>query len=516
MKKFFLTTAIDYSNGDPHLGHALEKVGADCIARYRRLRGGADQVHFLMGMDEHSQSVIQAAARANVTPRVWVDRMATTFADYWRRLECSNDDWIRTTEPRHVRGVVALLERIQQQRPDDLYVADYEGLYCTGCEEFKQPAQIANGHCVEHPTLDLIPTKERNHFFRLSAYGQRLLELIATGELRVEPAIRRNEVVRLLEDGLQDVSISRQRLPWGIPFPGDSEQTIYVWFDALINYLSATGFPAPGYEHLWPADLHVVGKGITRFHCIIWPAMLLAAGLALPRLVWAHGYVQWEGAKMSKTAGTAVSVGSAIERHGADALRYFLLREVGFESDGNFTWERFDARYAADLADTFGNLASRSLSMVHRYRAGIVPSSPPNPLSVPERGDASSLERAALQTIASYGRAMDAYALQQGAALVIDLATRANRYVEETAPWKLAKAKRDAELDAVLVNLVRTVARLAVLSVPFIPVKADELWNSLGADRSLASVRLGDLGSLAVAGWTVAKPPPLFPKLDAD
>jgi methionyl-tRNA synthetase len=509
-KKFYLTTAIDYSNGDPHLGHALEKVGADCIARYHRLRG--DQVHFLMGMDEHSQSVIQAAARANVTPRAWVDRMATTFADYWRRLECSNDDWIRTTEPRHIRGVVALLERIQQQRPDDLYVADYEGLYCTGCEEFKQPAQIVNGHCIEHPTLELIHTRERNHFFRLSAYGQRLLQLIATGEFRVEPEIRRNEVVRLLEDGLQDVSISRQRLPWGIPFPGDPDQTVYVWFDALINYLSATGFPEPGFERLWPADLHVVGKGITRFHCIIWPAMLLAAGLELPRMVWAHGYVQWEGAKMSKTAGTVVSVGSAIERHGADALRYFLLREVGFEGDGNFTWDRFDARYIADLADTFGNLVSRSLSMTDRYRGGVVP------LSGTERGSGGedALDHAAVEAITAYSRAMDACDLQQGAALVIDLATRANRYVEETAPWKLAKAKHDAELDGVLASLVRTVARLAVLATPFIPVKAEEMWTSLGADRSLASIRLADLARLAVAGWRVSKPPPLFPKPDAD
>jgi methionyl-tRNA synthetase len=503
-RKFYLTTAIDYSNGDPHLGHALEKVGADCIARYHRLRG--DQVHFLMGMDEHSQSVIQAAARAGVTPREWVDRMAKTFADYWRRLECSNDDWIRTTDPRHVRGVVALLERIQQQRPDDLYVADYEGLYCTGCEEFKSPAQIVDGHCIEHPTLDLIPTKERNHFFRLSAYGQRLLQLIATGAFRVEPEIRRNEVVRLLEDGLQDVSISRQRLPWGIPFPGDPDQTVYVWFDALINYLSATGFPEPGYERLWPADLHVVGKGITRFHCIIWPAMLLAAGLELPRMVWAHGYVQWEGTKMSKTAGTVVSVGSAIERHGADALRYFLLREVGFESDGNFTWERFDARYTADLADTFGNLVSRSLSMTDRYRAGVVP-----------RDTADSpLERAAVETITAYSRAMDADDLQQGAALVIELATRANRYVEETAPWKLAKTKSDAELDSVLASLVRAVARLAVLAAPFIPMKAEEMWSSLGADRSLASIRLADVARLSVAGWKVSKPPPLFPKPDAD
>src|SRR5438876_581912 len=218
MPKFYLTTAIDYSNGEPHLGHALEKVGADCIARYRRLRG--DAVHFLMGMDEHSQSVIQAAARAGVTPQAWVDRMAATFADYWRRLHCSNDDWIRTTEPRHARAVAALLERIQQHHPADLFEAEYEGLYCTGCEEFKTGAQIVAGHCVEHPTLELIPTKERNHFFRLSAYRDAVLDRIRSGSFNVEPEIRRNEVLRLLEAGLQDISISRQRQPWGIPFPG--------------------------------------------------------------------------------------------------------------------------------------------------------------------------------------------------------------------------------------------------------------------------------------------------------
>jgi methionyl-tRNA synthetase len=503
--KFYVTTAIDYSNGDPHLGHALEKVGADCIARYRRLHG--DQVHFLMGMDEHGQSVIQAATRAGVTPQVWVDGLAKGFADYWRRLECSHDDWIRTTEPRHVRGVIALLERIQQLRPDDLFVADYEGLYCTGCEEFKQGAQIENGRCVEHPTLDLVPTKERNHFFRLSAYGPKLLHLIESGALRVEPAIRRNEVLRLLEAGLQDVSISRQRLPWGIPFPDDADQTVYVWFDALINYLSATGFPDSGYERLWPADLHVIGKGITRFHCVVWPAMLLAAGLELPRLIWAHGYVQWEGAKMSKTAGTAVSLATAIERHGADALRYFLLREVGFEGDGNFTWERFDARYTADLADTFGNLVSRALSMVERYRGGTVPTDP--------RGWDTPLERAAAETLAAYARAMDALALQDGAAQVIDLASRANRYVEETAPWKLAKERKDAELDSVLANLVRTVARLAVLAGPFLPTKAQAVWGVLGAPRPLAAVTFGDLATLLVAGQRVAKPPPLSPKPDA-
>ncbi len=505
MPKFYLTTAIDYSNGDPHLGHALEKVGADCIARYRRLRG--DQVRFLMGMDEHSQSVIQAAERAGVAPSVWVDRMAGLFANYWTQLECSNDDWIRTTEPRHVQSVIALLERIRQRRPDDLFVADYEGLYCTGCEEFKQGAQIVDGHCIEHPTLNLVPTKERNHFFRLSAYRDRVLALITSGQLSVEPAIRRNEVMKLLEAGLQDVSISRQRLPWGIPFPGDADQTVYVWFDALINYLSATGFPAEGYERLWPADLHIIGKNITRFHCVIWPAMLLAADLPLPRAVWAHGYVLWEGTKMSKTAGTVVTLGTALERHGADALRYFLLREVGFVGDGNFTWERFDARYTADLADTFGNLVSRTLSMVERYRGGVVPADP--------HTEDTPLERAAVETVAAYARAMDALALQDGAAQVIELASRANRYVEETAPWKLAKEKKEAELDSVLANLVRTVARLAVLAGPFIPAKAQAVWDVLGAPRPFAAVRLADLTGLPVTGQRVAKPPPLFPKPDA-
>src|SRR5438477_8915752 len=502
MPRFYLTTAIDYSNGEPHLGHALEKIGADCIARYHRLRG--DDVHFLMGMDEHSQSVIQAAARAGVTPQAWVDRMAATFADYWRRLHCSNDDWIRTTEPRHARAVAALLERIQQHHPADLFEAEYEGLYCTGCEEFKTGTQIVNGHCIEHPTLELIPTKERNHFFRLSRYRDAVLERIRSGAFAVEPEIRRNEVLRLLEAGLQDISISRQRQPWGIPFPGDPQQTVYVWLDALINYLSATGFPEPGYDRLWPADLHVVGKGITRFHCVIWPAMLLAAELPLPRAVWAHGYVQWSGTKMSKTAGTAVTLGEAIDRHGADALRYYLLREVGFDNDGDFTWERFDTRYTADLANTFGNLVSRALTMIHSYRGGTVPR--------PSGARGTPLDDAAGEHLAAYQRAMDGNRLEEGAAQWMDLAARANRYIEETAPWKLAKAGRDAELDQVLASLARTVARLAVLAAPFIPATADTVWTLFAPTAPLGRVRLADVDNLAVEGRPVGKPPILFPK----
>jgi methionyl-tRNA synthetase len=498
--KFFLTTAIDYSNGDPHLGHALEKVGADAIARYRRLQG--DAVHFLMGMDEHSQSVLQAAARAGVRPQEWVDRMANRFEEFWRRLECSHDDWIRTTEPRHAGAVTELLHRIQQFNPDDLYVAEYEGLYCTGCEEFKQESQIVNGHCIEHPTLELIRTRERNHFFRLSRYRDHVLQLITRGELRVDPAIRRNEVVRLLEGGLQDISVSRLRQPWGIPFPGDPEQTVYVWFDALINYLSATGFPEAGYERLWPADLHVVGKGITRFHCVIWPAMLLSAKLELPRAVWAHGYVQWEGTKMSKTSGTAVTLEEAIDRHGPDALRYFLLREVGFEADGNFSWERFDERYTADLADGLGNLASRTLAMLMKYRDGIVPSA----------STATPLDQSGQASVTAYIRAMDALDLRGGAEAAWELVSAANLFVQQTAPWALAKAGKDRELEETLAALARALARLAVLASPFMPSKAQNLWEMLGLEGLVGETSLQSAEQPAVDGRKIQRSELMFPK----
>lgn len=471
MAKFYLTTAIDYANADPHLGQALEKIGADAIARYRRLRG--DDVHFLMGMDEHSQSVIQAAEEQHVAPQDWVDQMAVRFEAFYQRLECSHDDWIRTTEPRHQRAVEALLERIREHSPDDLFIDTYEGLYCTGCEEFKQESQIANRRCTEHPTLDLIPKKEENHFFRLSRHGAELLELIRSGEFKVEPTIRRNEVVRLLEDGLQDISISRSRFPWGIPFPGDPEHTVYVWFDALINYLSATGFPDAGFERLWPAELHVIGKGITRFHCVVWPAMLRSAGLALPRKVWAHGYVQWEGAKMSKTAGTAIGLESALERHGPDSLRYFLLREVGFEADGNFTWERFDERYVADLADGLGNLASRSLAMLAKYREGIVSASE----------DTTSLDQAGFDALEQYAARMDMLDLRGGLESVWSLVNRANQFIVEIAPWALAKEGKEEDLDSALGTLARCLYRLALMTGPFMPNTAARLWDALGQDQ---------------------------------
>jgi methionyl-tRNA synthetase len=497
--KFYLTTAIDYSNGDPHLGHALEKVGADCIARYRRLRG--DAVHFVMGMDEHGQKVALSAEKAGLPPAEWVARISERFEFTWRALHCSHDDWIRTTEPRHHASVAEFLRRIQERHPDDLFVGDYEGLYCVGCEEFKQASQLVNGRCIEHPELELVPMKETNHFFRLSRYGPRILELIRSGAFRVEPAIRRNEVAKVLEGGLDDVSISRARFPWGIPFPGDPDHTVYVWFDALINYITAAGFPGLGWDRLWPADVHVIGKGITRLHCCLWPAMLLAADLPLPGMVWAHGYVQWEGAKVSKSAGTAVSVDTARERHGPDALRYFLLREVGFEGDGNFTWDRFDERYTADLADGLGNLASRGLAMLQRYRGGVVPAGP-----------ATELDAAGVRAVRAYAEAMDRFDLRGGGDAAWGLVTEANQYIVRTAPWTLAKEGRDVELDGALASFARCLYRLAVLATPFIPERAGVLWEALGRPGLPSPDAWEALADPPVTAGRTARPPILFPK----
>ncbi len=498
-RPYYLTTAIDYSNGDPHLGHALEKLGADVIARWHRLRG--EPVHFVMGMDEHGQKVLQSAEAAGVDPAVWTDRISERFESTWRRLGCSHDDWMRTTQKRHAVAVTALLERIRANSPDDLFVGEYHGLYCVGCEEFKQDSQIVDGRCIEHPSRELVETRERNTFFRLSAWRDRVLGWIESGEFRVEPEIRRNEILAVLRSGLQDISVSRARLAWGIPFPGSEDETVYVWFDALINYLSATGFPEGDWQRLWPADLHVIGKGITRFHCIIWPAMLASAGLALPRQVWAHGYVQWDGAKVSKSEGVAVSLDQAIDRHGADALRWFLMREVGFEQDGDFSWERFDARYNADLADGLGNLASRVTAMLVKYRQG----------KVAEGTTVTELDKAAAALVASYVTAMSEFDLKGAAVAIERMVREADGYVSASAPWALAKAGDDETLDTVLASLARTLLRLALMSAPLMPGKARQLWAALGQDGD-PDGQWNRAEQPALGGSVVSKPENLFPK----
>lgn len=500
MARYFLTTAIDYANGDPHMGHAFEKIGADAIARYRRLRG--DDVWFLIGMDEHGQKVAQTAEEAGLSPQALTDRIAETFAATWRELGISQDQYIRTTSAPHQAGVRELIERIFERNPDDFYERSYTGLYCVGCEAFKSGADIVDGRCVLHPGRVLEEVEERNWFFRLSRYQPFLERLLESRPDFVQPETRRNEILGLLRQGLEDVSASRSRVTWGVPFPRPSSdgqtQTTYVWFDALPNYWTASRFPGSGAH--WPAQLHVVGKDITRFHCAIWPAMLEAAGLPLPERVWAHGFIYFGGDRLSKSAGVRLDLREAIARHGPDALRYFLLREVGFASDGNFTWERFDERYTADLADGLGNLASRTLAMIEKYRAGQVPA-----------GGETSLDRTGNEAVKAYAAAMDALDLRGGAEAAWGLVTAANQFIVQTAPWTLAKQGRDQELDEALHALAGCLVRLAVLVFPLMPRKAQELWEHLGQGVPLAAGWAQAEAPEAV-GAPVRKPEGLFPR----
>jgi methionyl-tRNA synthetase len=505
--KFYLTTAIDYANGEPHLGHAYEKIGADAIVRYRRLRG--DDVRFLIGMDEHGQKVAQTAADRGLSPQAQVDEIAGAFQRMWSRLAVSYDQFMRTTGESHKAGVQALIERIFERNPDDFYERSYEGWYCVGCESFKQDAEIVDGKCVLHPTRTLEWVEERNWFFRLSKYTDFLKRLHHERPTFLQPESRRNEILSLLAQGLEDISASRSRLAWGVPFPrplstGES-QTTYVWFDALPNYLTATGFPAAGYERWWPAQVHVIGKDITRFHAVIWPAMLEAAEVALPDRVWAHGFVLLAGERFSKSAGVRLDLNEAIDRFGADAFRYFLLREVPFDADGNFSWERFEERYNADLANAFGNLASRVISMVERYCEGTVP-----------RGGRTSVDDADAADLSLYHQAMDGtrgFLLHEALGHLWHTVSRANEYVQSQAPWALAKdPARRADLDTTLASLVRQLARQAVCVAPFMPEKAQALWEQLGGSGSITDQRFEALTALDVTGWRVRKGEPLFPK----
>ena len=511
MSRFYLTTAIDYANGDPHIGHAFEKIGADAIARVHRQFGR--DVHFMIGMDEHGQKVAQTAAAAGVSEQAFVDRIAQHFQAMWTTLQISNDQFMRTTQPAHKAGVQALIERIFEKSPDAFYEKSYAGWYCVGCEAFKTESEIVDGHCILHPTRELEWVEERNWFFRLSAYADRLRALLETDLTFCQPISRRNEILGLLDVGLEDVSASRTRNTWAVPFPratsDGQQQSTYVWFDALPNYLTGTGFPdEPGWDTRWPAQLHVIGKDITRFHCVIWPAMLMAADLPLPERVWGHGFVLLGGERFSKSAGVKLDLGEAIARFGADAFRYFLLREIPFDGDGSFSWERFGERYNSDLANAFGNLASRVTSMIEKYNDGVIPAA--------GEGD---LDRADLADFADAATAMDGsrgYLLHEGLAAIWRTTARANEFVQSSQPWALAKdpAQRDALL-TVLGTLGRSLARQAIAIAPFMPTKAQALWEALGAPGAVHTRLWPTLAPIDASGWRVTKGAALFPREEA-
>ena len=536
MSRLYITDAIDYANGSPHLGHAYEKVLTDCIARAHRQAGVA--TYFLAGTDEHGQKVQRAARKEGLEPLAYVDRIVAEFQEAWRVLRVEPDRFVRTTEPAHAVAVQELFRRAHAA--GDVYEHEYEGLYCQGCEAFYQEKDLVDGKCPIHGTPPEA-IKERNFFFRLSKYQQPVLDHITAHPDCIQPDMRRNEVVNVIKGGLEDISISRASVTWGVPMPdsipGSAGHTVYVWFDALINYISAIGFPDERYKQWWcdppgsttPNALHVIGKDISRFHCIIWPAMLMSAGVPVARSVFVHGFIYAKGLKLSKSLGNQIDPVATSARFGADALRWYLCREVAFGADGDFTWERFIERYNTDLANDYGNLLSRSCSMLHKYRGGIVPS----------LWEETALEEELVALARTQAAAVRAgwAALQPSEALAAAwvLVDRANRYVEETKPWALAKEEAGgaaasgaagARLDKVLGTLREVGRRATRWAWPAIPTKAEEAWTGLGLPGSAGDATPatgGDGDAWFAGGDAPVNPgttlPPvtiLFPRLDPD
>jgi methionyl-tRNA synthetase len=471
VKRFFLTTAIDYVNSRPHLGTAYEKICADVIARYNRLCGL--ETRFLMGNDEHSQNVFKKAVEEGLDPLAYCDQMEREFRRTWAHLDVAFDDFIRTTEPRHKIGVTEIARRLWEA--GEIYEGVYEGWYCVSCEEFKQEKDLVNGNCPLHPTLKPEWIREKNFFFRLSKYQQPLLDHFEAHPAFLQPDVRRNEILSLIRGGLLDISVSRAGQAWGIPLPFDPGSVAYVWFDALINYASAVGLGGDQalFEKWWPADLHIVGKDITRFHAVIWPAMLMAAGLPVPRQVFGHGFMTLNGQRMSKTLGTIVDPIEAADRLGVDPLRLYLVKEVAFGGDGDFSWERYEERYNVDLANNLGNLVSRVTSMAHRYRGGRV---------APGTSGNDQLARLGESLVAEYRTAMDRFALHEGAAAAYKLIDGANEFIAATTPWSLAKNPADADrLSQVLFDATEAIRLAAIMLAPIMPSSSREILRRVGA-----------------------------------
>jgi methionyl-tRNA synthetase len=505
MPRFYLTTAIDYVNSRPHLGTAYEKIAADVIARYKRLAGF--ETHFVMGNDEHSQNVYRSATEEGLPALDYCDRMEVEFTRTWRHLDVSYDDFIRTTEARHRAGVTEIVSRIHAA--GDIYEGSYEGWYCDGCEAFKQEKDLVDGRCPLHPATPLQWIEEKNYFFRLSKYQQPLLDHFAAHPDFLVPEARRNEIVRLLESGLDDISVSRAGQAWGIPLPFDPASVVYVWFDALVNYASAVGLghDVERFRTWWPADLHVIGKDITRFHTVIWPAMLMSAQLPLPRQVFAHGFMTLNGQRMSKSLGTIVDPVEAATRHGVDPLRLYLVKEIALGNDGDFSWARYDERYNVDLANNLGNLVSRVATMAEKYREGRL-----SPAEAPGR-----LAGIAAEALAEYRGRMDAFALEGGAAAAFRIVDAANEYIASTEPWALARdASQAARLSQVLFDVAEAVRVAAVLLLPIMPRSAAEILRRVGETTPVESIRLEHAAWRADGDRTIIKGAALWPRVDTN
>jgi methionyl-tRNA synthetase len=503
--KFFLTTAIDFVNSKPHLGTAYEKITADIIARYRRLAGF--DTHFLMGNDEHSQNVFRKAAEQGKDPLEYCDEMEQVFRDVWKRLDLSFDDFIRTTDrKRHFPAVQKMAQACLDN--GDIYEGAYEGWYCESCESFKPEKDLVEGLCPIHKTRPQW-IKERNWFFRLSRYQQPLLKHYADNPSFIEPEIRRNEILRLVESGLEDISMSRAGQSWGIPVPFDPSSVVYVWFDALINYAAAVGYGWDDalFNKWWPASLHIIGKDITRFHCVIWPAMLMSARVPLPAQVFGHGWMSFNGERMSKTTGNIVDPVEVADRFGPDPLRLYLAKEIPYGGDGDFTWERLAEKYNADLANNLGNLVNRVASMTERYQQGRIRST-----------GGGALAAIATESVAAYRAAMNVHALHEGAAAAFKLVSAANNYIAETQPWALAKDPAQAErLNGVLADTAEAVRIAATLLAPIMPSSSTEILRRMGDDRPLAERRLDvDTSWRSTGERQILNAGALFPRIEAE
>jgi len=507
-KTYYITTPIYYPSDKLHIGHAYTTVAADSMARYKRMRGY--DVWFLTGADEHGQKIERKAKSVGKTPKEYVDEIVAGFKHLWEKLQISNDDFIRTTEERHQRVVQDIFQKLYDN--GDIYKAEYEGWYCTPCETFWTERQLEDKCCPDcGRAVELL--KEESYFFRMSRYQDRLLEHIKNNPDFIQPPSRRNEMISFIESGLEDLCVSRTTFSWGIPVPFDEKHVIYVWIDALTNYISALGYGTGDekFEKYWPADLHLVGKDIMRFHTIIWPAILMAAGLELPKKVFGHGWLMLAEGKMSKSKGNVVDPIELIDKYGVDAIRYYLVREIPTGADGYYSEEALVERINADLANDFGNLVSRTTAMINKFNGGLIPT--PSDEEAIDR----ELREFAQRTVSSVENLMEEFELSSAVGEIWKLVNRTNKYIEETAPWALARdSVKKSRLETVLYYMAEALRFCTVMCTPFMPGLPPKVWKQLGIENNVDAHTWESIekwGALP-SGVRIDRGEPIFPRID--